>query len=333
MSRTLFFSRDPGGTNQLVALRSILSEQSGEHKDHPLFDRLNISGRPDIIVTAKDYAHVIWRQNGFEALDWPDISSEEDVASYLAGFSPDHIITSTCHVDDRTEQMVWRAARRLGIKVTAFLDSHHNIAVRFKDDQGEVIMPDHISVIDETVIPALLSLGFGERNIFISGDLYQNYFMNRKRDKSLAPRAWGAEKGESLILFASDYIHEMQAMGFTFEVTEFECLDRLIDILNAGEGRKYLQGHCGPYRLIIRPHPKDTPGKYDDYPRRSTQKLVIVISATGASLEAVMSADLVAGLGSSLLNEAKALGVDILALGPLAKKMVRNRKDSQKTIS
>jgi len=320
MTKILFFSRDPGGTNQLVALRSILSEQGEGAKSHPLFDHLNISAGPNIIVIAKDYAHVIWRQNEFEALDWPDISSEEDVTSYLDSFSPDHIITSTCHVDDRTEQMVWRVAKRLAIKVTAFLDSHHNIAVRFKDDQGEVILPDQVSVIDEAAIPALLSLGFVKRDIFISGDLYQNYFISRQRDKSLAAREWEARKGESLILFASDYIHEMQAMGFTFEVTEFECLDRLIDILNAGEGRKYLKGNCAPYPLIIRPHPKDTPGKDDDYPRRSTQKLVIVISAIGASLEAVMSADLVAGLGSSLLNEAKALGVDILALGPLAKK-------------
>ncbi|MCF6216527.1 MAG: hypothetical protein L3J58_10190 [Emcibacter sp.] len=329
MTKILFFSRDPGGTNQLVALRSILSEQDEGGRNHPLFDRLNISGKPNIIVVAKDYAHVIWRQNGFEALDWPDILSEEEVAGYLAGFSPDHIITSSCHVDDRTEQMVWRVARQLAIKVTAFLDSHHNIAVRFKDDQGEVILPDQVSVIDEVAMPALISLGFAKKNIFVSGDLYQNYFISSKRYKSLAAREWGGQEGESLILFASDYIHEMQAMGLTFEVTEFECLDRLIDILTTGERREYLKGHCGPYRLIIRPHPKDTPGKYEAYPQKSTRELTILISSIGASLEAVTSADLVTGLGSSLLNEAKALGVGILALGPLVKKC----KDSQKTIS
>jgi len=317
MSKILFISRDPGGTNQLVALHALLSNQVADSKKHRLFDQLNLPAAPYITVFAKDYAHTIWQQNGVDAWDWPDITTDEDVTKFLTDCAPDQIITSTCHVDDRTEQAVWRAARHLAIKTTAFLDSHHNIAVRFKDDQGEVVLPDNVSVLDETIIPALLSLGFEARNIFVSGDLYQDFYAKGPAGKNLARSEWGGGKGESLILFASDYIREMQARGLEFEVTEFECLDRLIRILKSGGGGELLNGLCGPYRLIIRPHPKDTPGKYADYPQHSTQELTILISTAGASHEAVMSANLVAGLGSSLLNEARILGVAILELGPV----------------
>jgi len=312
MRKILLISRDPGGSNQLVALY-----------DQLLADSKN-PDNPEIIVIAKDYAKAIWQQNGITAQAWPDGITEADLAGFLAAYQADQIITGTGHMDDRTEQMVWRIARQLGIPTTAFLDSSHNIAVRFKDRQGKIFLPDFVSVIDDDAIPALLALGLVRQNIIVSGDLYANYVSKRRAGQNqsgLLHAEWGVKAGESLILFASDYIREMQALGMTFDVTEFDCLEHLMALLQSSDDLAHglTNDLTGPYRLVIRPHPKDTPGKYDGYLKQSTPNMTIVISSSGASLDAVMASDMVASMGSSLLNEARLLGVAALELGPLLK--------------
>ena len=327
MNKILFISRDPGGTNQLVALYDILQRQ----QNNILFDHLDLCPGPEITVIAKDYAGEIWRQNGISYQDWPDLETEDDLLHFLTALSPSQIVTGTSHVDDRTEQMVWRVARRLGIKTTAFLDSDRNITTRFRNDGGEVVLPDQLSVLDENSVQAALSLGLARSMIFISGDLYGHHV------KSMATRnappetipEWQAKNGESLILFASSYIREMQVMGLAFDVTEFDCLDCLIELLISGDITAYRKEIKKPYRLIIRPHPKDTPGKYEGYRDRATENLAIVIDNSATSLAAVGASHMVAGMESALVKEAEMLGVATLELGAI----VRNRKDHKKTVS
>ncbi|NOZ42648.1 MAG: hypothetical protein GXP02_05720 [Alphaproteobacteria bacterium] len=322
MTRILLISRDPGATNQLVALRHILTGAVCERRKN-LFDHLGLAVCPDIMPIAKDYAGDIWQQNGITARDWPNMSSEQAIGAYLAGFAADQIITGTCHVDDRTEQAIWRVARRLGMATTAFLDSVHNIELRFRDDAGAVILPDRVALIDDSGVAAVRALGLSGRMIFISGNLYQSYIKTKK------PRTPGHKwRGESLILFASDYIREMQALGLFFEITEFDCLDCLIDLLTSGDISDYLTGFTPPCRLVIRPHPKDSAGKYRHYPARSNENITIQISNSGAATEAILSAQLVAGLESSLIGEARMLGVEVLELGPI----VKSRRDPPETV-
>ncbi len=327
MNRILFISRDPGGTNQLVALYDILQRQ----QNHILFDNLDLCPGPEITVIAKDYAGEIWLQNGISYQDWPDLKTEDDLLHFLTAPGPVQIVTGTSHVDDRTEQMVWRIARRLGIKTTAFLDSDRNIATRFRDDGGEVILPDQVSVLDENSVQAILSLGLDRSAIFISGDLYDRYVKSTATGGMIPEVAaeWQAKEGEGLILFASSYICEMQAMGVAFDVTEFDGLDCLIDLLISGDITAYQKDIEKPYRLIIRPHPKDTPGKYEGYRDRATENLAIVIDNSGTSLEAVGSSHMVAGMESAVLKEAEMLGVATLELGAI----VRNRKGHKRTVS
>ncbi|HEC01332.1 MAG TPA: hypothetical protein ENI91_06545, partial [Sphingomonadales bacterium] len=206
MTKLIFISRDPGGTNQLVALRQILLGPDSDART-ALFRNLDLPDKPEITIIAKDYAQKIWQQNGITAQEWP----EADIPDFLNALKPDQIITSTCHVDDRTEQAVWRAARALGIKTTAFLDSIHNIELRFRDDVGDIILPDRLSLIDEQAAGVVRSLGL--EHIFISGDLY----LNHARHKANNQLDWGAEAGACVILFASDYIREMQALGVQFD--------------------------------------------------------------------------------------------------------------------
>ncbi|VAV87338.1 hypothetical protein MNBD_ALPHA02-1883 [hydrothermal vent metagenome] len=318
MTKLVFISRDPGGTNQLVALRQILLGPDSDVRT-ALFRNLELSAKPDITIIAKDYARKIWQQNDITAQEWP----EADIPAFLNALNADQIITSTCHVDDRTEQAVWRAARTLGIKTTAFLDSIHNIELRFRDDEGAIILPDRLSLIDEQTAGAARSLGI--EDIFVSGDLYLNHARHKVHNRL----DWGAEAGACVILFASDYIREMQALGVQFDITEFDCLDQLLDLMMSGEITRHMPDAHPPYHLVIRPHPKDTPGKYDTYVGRAYENLTIVIEDRGSGTDAVRASDMVAGHGSSLMTEARALSVPVLELEPI----VRCRKDPEKTPS
>lgn len=335
--KIIFISRDPGGTNQLVALRDILSGPDCDSRAD-VFAQLGLSAAPDITVIAKDYAKAIWQQNAIAVQDWPDHDVTADIADieeYLADFGADQIITGTCHVDDRTEQAVWRAAKNIGLKTTAFLDSSYNISVRFMDDLWQVILPDRVSMIDERALQPLQTLGFEPEALFSSGDLYRTYVQGQAKDQATGMgrdrlrQTWGVKDKECLILFASDYIREMQARGIHFTVTEFDSLACLLDLLKSGDMLKYFPAAVPPYRLVIRPHPKDTAGKYDAYPGQGTENVTILIDGAGASTDAVFSSDIVAGLGSSLLKEAGALDVDVLELGPI----VMRRRGHKKTVS
>jgi len=320
MTKILMISRDPGATNQLVALHHILTGPDSESRQ-ALFGHLGLAHCPDIMTVAKDYAADIWQQNGIRAEQWPGIASEQEIADYLGGQNPGQIITGTCHVDDRTEQAIWRSARRLGIATTAFLDAIDNIDLRFRDRDGAVVLPDRVSLIDGSALEIMQSQGLSKRSIFISGDLYLDY--SRVRARGHARRTSGP------ILFASDYIREMQALGIVFDITEFDCLDCLIDLVKSGRIADYAPDIRPPCQVIIRPHPKDTAGKYDSYPAMSDKNITLRISNNGSATEAILSSHLVAGLGSALLAEARALGVGVLELGPI----VRHRKDRGKTVS
>lgn len=301
----------------MVALRSILLEKESNTKQQMLFDHFGLAGHPEIIILAKDFARVTWQQNGIDVLPWPVGMSPDAVAQQIMSYTPDHIVTGTGHIDDRTEQMVWQIARQINIKTTAFLDSSVNFNLRFQDNKGCAIFPNFISVLDRNDVSSLEKLGFKNHNIMISGDLYHD-FIKRKPKSALKKKmlmAWGARPSEFIILYASVYIQEMQALGVEFDITEFQALDYLIDRLE----KNCLAEKSGPYRLIIRPHPKDSLGKYDKYPEKSTKNLTIIISDEGSSLDAISASNRVAGLSSALLEEAKILGVEVTALEPLIK--------------
>lgn len=317
--KILFFSRDPGGTNQLVALRDILQGGGSGAQRAALFDLLGLTAAPEIIVVAKDYAGKVWTNSHVAPENGDHIRREADVRALLAVHQPAQVITSTSHADDRTEQMVWAVAREQGVPTTVFLDSSHHLALRFTSDRGEVVRPDRVSATEATAIAPLRALGFDRSAIFISGDLHQDYIKSRAAGqvRGTCRETWAAADGECLILFASNYMQEMQALGIAFAVTEFEGLDYLIDLITTGAISAHVQGFNGPFRLIIRPHPKDRATKYAAYLEKSRAGFPIVVSDAGTPGEAILSADLVAGVGSSLLAEARTLAVPALELGPL----------------
>jgi len=315
VKKILFLSRDPGGTNPLVALHDILSGKEGV-----LFEKLcndkKLEDNLELVILAKDYAITSWQDFGIQPLKWQDKILDNDVRAYLETLKPDWIITSTSHVDDSTEQDLWRLVEDLHIPTTAVLDSSHNVAMRFQDRDGQPVRPGDVFIPDEAARDILIAAGFSSDDLLIIGDVYGDFIKNTKSHKNveMLRRQWGADKGDCLILFASDYISEAIKAGYSYDVTEFQYLDCFIEMLENGAIGKYHKALKPPYRLMIRPHPKDTPGKYDHYMAYQSDKISILQNSQGSSIEAVQAADVVVGMSSSLLHEAEVLGRECVRL-------------------
>jgi len=303
----LLFSRDPGGTNQLVALRDILLNKKPPYQQ--IAEVLDISEQINIQILAKDYAKDIWNNNSISSCAYHSIEN------HLDDLKPDLILTATSHMDDHSQEDMWEHARQRGIKTACFLDISGNIALRFQNANGQYVFPDDIFLLSQDDCQVFIDLGLPQSRLHVIGDLYADYIKNCSADADgLNLRAlWKINPTDSVILFASDYITEMMAEGMAFQVTEFEGLDLLLELLQKDK----IPDITGPYRLIIRPHPKDKPGKYDHYLDRNFQNLSLIISDQGTSLDAVKVADVTASVGSSLLNEAEVLGRATLNLTPL----------------
>jgi hypothetical protein len=292
----ILFSRDPGGTNQLIALHGVLSGAEAP----PSPDLAALVGRlagAAPRVFAKDQGLEFWRRAGIEATAWD---------GELAHWSPGPataLLTATSDVDDRSPQALWGWAAGQGLFSAAFVDGAATPDQRFRDAAGRRIMPDLIFAADPATADALAAAGLPMDRLRQAGPLHLLRVRMLARavspERIAALRArWGATPGERVLLFASDCGREIVAAGRTMPYDEVEGLQRLL-------------AHRGGARVVVRPHPKDRPGKYDAFAAPDVR-----ISGEEDSIAAILSADLVVGMDSTLLVEAEALGRPAVSLWP-----------------
>ncbi len=94
-------------------------------------------------------------------------------------------------------------------------------------------------------------------------------------------------------------------MGRSVDFDEFELLRGLVDDARIRRASSPFCGD-GEWVVVVRPHPRDVPGKYDSYRRVCDPR--VIVTAAGTPAEALAGADLVAGMRSALLDEAQLLG-------------------------
>ncbi len=327
----LFFSRDPGPTNVLIAVYEALSDPAilaGSSAEFRRFAaEVALGEAPKFAIYGKDQALESWRVGGHAARDWneavPAASStaERDAAlkELLRGQGVTAIITGTSDIDEDTDRELWRAARALGLPSHVFLDHRSNLDRRFTDRDGTRSYPDAVYVPDEGYRNAIIDAGVPAERVRVTGDLRLDRMRRIGRqvstDEVAVLRAnWGADSEKAIVLFASECTEEMAALERPSPYSEFETLDRLIaDIrTNRSIGGRPLS----PDRsvLVIRPHPRDSEGKYGAYAALESPR--IVISRDGTPAQAILAADLVVGMDSTLLFEAEVLGRTAVSLVP-----------------
>jgi hypothetical protein len=173
-------------------------------------------------------------------------------------------------------------------------------------------------VADEAFAARLVRAGHARDGLRVIGDLHH---AKLRRDAAewtadriaALRRDFGAEAGDFVVLFASECVREMQAFGYVAPYDEFEVLEKLISLLSRGELPDGRHVDLDRLVLVIRPHPRDAAGKYDALAARVRSPRTIV-SAAGRPEGAVIAADLVAGMCSSLLFEAAELQRPVVSL-------------------
>jgi hypothetical protein len=278
------------------------------------------AGAIDMTIIAKDFARQTWQRDKIAFHDWDELTAVIDPQSrtqyVLERFRPDILITATSDVDDRTDVGLWSGAHRSGIRSMAFVDHGVCLRERFLDEALQLVLPDRVFLPDAELIAEMRQVSGLASELIVCGDLHLLRLPAKARlitkDMIAATRqAWHIGERDAAILFPSEPRREIADAGRTFADYEDDCLRLLARHLAAGGA---IPGVAAARRhvIVVRPHPKDTPGKYDALVKACP--VPCVIDATADVMQALLSADAVVGLDSTVMFEADTLGVPVFSL-------------------
>jgi hypothetical protein len=305
MSCVVFFSRDPGPTNVLLAVHA------GMRAGGPLA-HLPSCTAAKIFARAPGLRE--WRRAGIAAEEWPTIATPEQAASLLRDLGAVAVVTGASDIDEPTDRLLWQAARAVGIPCHVFIDHPANLRARLVDAPAK---PTHLYVPHADYRLLLADLQSMDTVVVVVGDLHIAHL--KAQTQQLLPeiraairRNWGAAQSDAVVLFASECGREMVAAGRSYPYDEMATLARLVALIAE---RATLCGKAlapDSTIVVVRPHPRDTPGKYSDHVRAASPR--VVVSADESPFAAISSAEMVVGMDSTMLREALALGVAALSL-------------------
>jgi len=330
--KLLLFARDPGNANQIVALHELLTEVIAGNSPGQLapgatrlaIDLANGRTADDILIGALDAAAGVLREAGLTADTELVFKENDDLVDLFTGRDIDAIVTGLSDRDDRTPQALWQTAAKYQKRSIAIADDNtlalrhaaNDLADRFTDASGARVRPDVIGVVDNESCRALVNIGIPKDAIVILGNLHLRRFRRLARSIDLdsveaVRREWGANQSDRVILFASEPITQMLTFGKMRSYNELMALDELFERIATGNFLPEIFSKEETL-VIVRPHPRDNPCKYDRFLRRKEQRAIV--SWAGSSAEAVLAADTVVGISSMLLVEAATLDIPSISM-------------------
>ena len=328
-TRILLVSRDPGGTNQVIACRAALSGIAQTPRQRDIAGRLRtILGlaadeTPDFAIAAKEHALARWRALDAAPIELPDAPDAKGgrahAANLLTRLAPGLVVTATSDQDCATEKCFWQAAADAAIPCFALSTHPANIPSRFRFDDGTPVWPTRILVDADGAAAELRTNGVPADRIVVLGDLHLTALEATTSpdvaDRAALRTAWGASGKDRVVLFVSECVREMAAVaGRPAPFDERACLARLLEDIAAGHIPTF--GAVDPDRtlVVVRPHPKDGSAKYAA--ELAGARVRTLHSAAGSPIDALHAADVVVGMESTMLYEAKALRYPVVSLVP-----------------
>jgi hypothetical protein len=316
----LVFSRDPGATEQLIAVIERIAQPDSPDDSAGIGALRYDVGEAirDLRICSRPPGESIWRAAGYEPTRWDatdDVSAQRRVAETGAAL----VLTGTSDIDEPTDRALWRAAAGAGISSHVVFDQMVNLATRLKDSDGRVTFPDWAYVRDAEYAAALAEAGVPSARIRTIGNLHAARLDRRLAKITSADRAalraeWGAREGCAVVLFVSECAREMASAGRPSPYDELAELENLLGRLRAGDFAALEGATPESICVVIRPHPRDLPGKYDAFIKPAGSGPKVTVSFAGDPVVTLAAADLVVGMNSSLLHDAKALGRPALSL-------------------
>lgn len=330
--RILLFSRDPGATNHLVAFRELVEGgRERDFVDHGFAEAWTalglIEGTETKIGTfAKAFAHAVWNAAGAAPEDWgalvPDALADPQrnaaIDRLLQSREITGLVTGADDVDESDTVRLWRAARAARLPVVVLLDHTNNLDLRFSDTDGSLFVPDLVYALNQDSLDELRAVGLPESCLRIARNLHHARLKRLAgAERTAASRlreSWTEADNERVVLFASENTAEMAALRKTGGWDEFGVLERLVADIASGRSVGPLAPDAGPVVVVVRPHPRDTAGKYDRFQRAADPR--VIVSGDGTPAQAAQAADVVVGMDSALLYEARLLGTPAVSVIP-----------------
>lgn len=297
-------------------LAAVFGDAAGGAAALPVLALMAAEGRVEPVPLAYDEAAALWARRGqaFRPLA-PDLDPaaarallvELGAGALLAGASA-----------RPPEMNLVAAAGGLGLPSLAFLDCWRHYRKRFVDAADRLaFLPTRIAVIDELARAGALAAGLPAERLVVTGLPSLDELAAYDGAAGLAARQrvrarLGLTPDDLLVLFASQpfsaqFGHDRANPGHQ-GFTEQEVLGLLLDALSAAAPRL-----GRPLTLLVRPHPRDLPGGFAGL---AAPGLRVIVDAADPHREAILAADLVAGMNSILLLESCYLGRVTLSLQP-----------------
>jgi hypothetical protein len=199
------------------------------------------------------------------------------------------------------ERAILAGALERRLPVLAVLDFWSNYRTRFNSIEP-ADLPDAIAVMDDVSRRDMVALGFPADRVRVTGQPAYDAWLE---DDPVAFRQAGATPA---ILFLSQPLEELYGSDCSVPghpgYTERQVLNVLIDAL--AEMRN-------PFRLTIRPHPRE---QADALPRLARCGIDIEVSRDGTLVEAIERCDLVVGMTTMALIEAQVRCALVLSVQP-----------------
>lgn len=294
---------DPGGANALAPVLELLARR----------------GDLSLRAFAYNQAVDVLRNRGIACEVIPADAGEGFCRDALQSASA--LIAATSSNGRDYERAFIDVARAGGVASLAILDFWSNYRQRFVDASGALVLPDMIAVMDETARAEMIACGFPAGTLVVTGQPAFDALPAKRATFDVTRRASTRQRAQTQeselqLLFVSQpfralYGADSSAAGHP-GYDESGVLAQLITAVGSWSER-----NARAVVLVIRPHPRET---LSAPPRPSGSHVRTVICAAGDQYEAAMAADLVVGMSSVLLLEARHLGCRVLSLQPGARR-------------
>lgn len=299
------FARDPGGANAIAPIAKEL---------------INLDFNVEIY--GLQFANDVFLNYGIKSKNIQNELSSIDrleIKKWLSDKSPQIVITGTS-ADDFTEQIIWSESESLGIKSIAVLDQWMNYGIRFSKYSMDELnlynkeksidnVPDIIVVMDDKAKSDMVLEGFEEKRIRVIGNPYFDYIKTYIKPQLEN----GTVDSRKTILYCSEPISEIydcSTGSSPFGFDEISTLKHIVSTLNVIASKQNMD-----INLIIRPHPKDRKGKYDEFLTEDDSALMDVsIDKYKSTFDSIMHSQIILGMQSMVLLEAVLLEKPIISV-------------------
>jgi hypothetical protein len=290
----LFFSCEPGGAEVLIPVIRLLQEKTAYK----------------VVVMGYGLGAERFSRKGIEYLAIDPVARGN--RTLFDAYRPDLLITSATSAPehDMTEKHLWRTARQLGVPSLAFVDQWQNYVIRFSGTAPHerlAYLPDYINCIDEIGKQEMTALDFAPETLLALGQPYLSGIGEdfEKVDAEEVMSRLGLLPGSKLALFVSEPI--LEYYGRTRGYDQYQAFTMFLEAMKDG---------AAGYRPVLKLHPKDHAGKFEEIIRAYQQLAPLVVGNQLNSLECLKIADLIVGMTSIMLIEGFVLGKAVMSLQP-----------------